>query len=152
VFFTSRISTLSKRPPWQLHAEGAAAVAEQAARLADELEAHRAGKLALFVEHITDFSGGEAEYALDRLIKAAIREGCLVVGEAETSTWSQAWTLAQPFKAGRTGLLLAPGDMDGDTLLGTPLGRLRRADFPPGRGFLIRAGRARKVQIAAEGM
>ncbi|MGV8907380.1 MAG: FtsK/SpoIIIE domain-containing protein [Propionicimonas sp.] len=152
VFFSSRVSPLSKRTQWQLHAEGASAVAEQATRLADELEARAAGNLALFVEHITDFSGGEAEFALDRLIKAAIREGCFVVGEAETSTWSQAWTLAQPFKAGRNGLLLSPGDMDGDTLLGTPLGRLRRADFPPGRGFLIRAGRARKVQIAAEGM
>ncbi len=104
--------------------------------------------VAIFVEHLTEFASGEAEFALDRLIKAAIRADGFVVGEAETSTWSQAWTLAQPFKAGRRGLLLAPGEMDGDTLLGTGLGRLRRADFPAGRGFLIESGRARKVQVA----
>ncbi|MFZ1410938.1 MAG: hypothetical protein WAS07_05750, partial [Micropruina sp.] len=135
---------------WAERAEGASAVAELAAKLTSQLESPGGPKLALLIEHLTDFSGGEAEFALDRLIKVAIREGCLVVGEAETSTWSQAWTLAQPFKAGRTGLLLVPGDMDGDTLLGTPLGRLRRADFPAGRGFLIRAGRARKLQVATD--
>lgn len=152
VFLSARRSPLSSRTHWADKAEGAAAVAQVATRLADVLEGNRAQPMAILIEHLTEFNAGEAEYPLDRLIKAALREGCFVVGEAETSTWSQAWTLAQPFKAGRTGLLLVPGDMDGDTLLGTPLGRLRRADFPAGRGFLIRSGRARKVQIAAEGM
>ncbi|MGB7963218.1 MAG: FtsK/SpoIIIE domain-containing protein [Propionicimonas sp.] len=152
VLLTARRSPLSQRTQWADQAEGASAVAVLAGRLADDLEANRLRPLAILIEHLTDFSGGEAEHSIDRLVKAALRQGCFVVGEAETSTWGQAWTLAQPFKAGRTGLLLAPGDMDGDTLLSTPLGRLRRADFPAGRGFLIRAGRARKVQIAAEGM
>ena len=56
--------------------------------------------------------------------------------------------VAQPFKAGRRGLLLQPGEMDGDSLLGTGLGRIRRADFPAGRGFLVHGGRAMKLQVA----
>ena len=151
ILLTGRSSALSQRSHWQAHAQGAAKVAELAGRLADALEAQTASPFAVFVEHLTDFGGGEAEYNLDRLVKAAVRSDLFVVGESETSTWSQAWTLAQPFKAGRSGVLLVPGEMDGDTLLGTPLGRLRRADFPPGRGFLIEAGRARKVQLAEGG-
>jgi S-DNA-T family DNA segregation ATPase FtsK/SpoIIIE len=71
-----------------------------------------------------------------------------VVGENESASWSQAYVLAQPFKAGRRGLLLQPSDMDGDSLLGTGLGRIRRADFPAGRGFLVYSGRAMKLQVA----
>lgn len=152
VFLTARRSVLSQRGYWHSRAEGAAEVALLAGQLADALESPRASRLAILIEHLTDFSGGEAEFQLDRLIKAAIRGDSFVIGEAETSTWSQAWTLAQPFKAGRRGVLLVPGELDSDSLLGTPLGRLRRADFPAGRGFLIEAGRARKVQLAEEGL
>jgi S-DNA-T family DNA segregation ATPase FtsK/SpoIIIE len=147
VLLTARRSALAQREGWRAVAEGPSQVAELADRLANELEATPT-PVAVFVEHLTEFSSGEAEFALDRLIKTVVRSDGFVVGEAETSTWTQAWTLAQPFKAGRRGLLLVPGEMDGDTLLGTPLGRLRRADFPTGRGFLIEAGRARKVHVA----
>ncbi len=151
ILLSARSTSLVASGRWTEKAVGAAAVSEAASRLADRIEAGRLDSLAVFIEHLTDFASGEAELALDRLIKSAVREGHFVVGEAETSTWGQAWTLAQPFKAGRAGLLLVPGDMDGDTLLGTSLGRLRRADFPPGRGFVIKNGRARKLQVAAEG-
>ena len=147
----ARRSVLDAPGRWYEQATGAPAVAELAQRLSADVEAGRNIALALFVENVTEFSGTEAEASLDRLIKALVREDGFVVGEAETSTWSQAWMLAQPFKAGRTGLLLVPGEMDGDTLLGTPLGRLRRADFPPGRGFVIRGGRGHKVQVATGG-
>ena len=104
--------------------------------------------MAVVIESLPEFSGTPAEYELERMIRVLAREEHFVVGEGETSTWQQAYTLAGPMKAGRRGLLLVPGEMDGDTLMGTPLGRLRRADFPPGRGFLIVNGRAAKVQIA----
>ena len=102
----------------------------------------------LKVSEVADFTGTGVENDLDKLIRAATRSGQFVVGENDSSTWSQAYTLAQPFKAGRRGLMLQPGEMDGDSLLGTPLGRIRRTDFPPGRGFLVAGGRASKVQVA----
>lgn len=151
VLLSARRSPLAQRR-WWAHAEGPAAVAELAMRLVAQSDAGQLGAVAVLIEGLTDFSAGEAEFPLTSLIKAVIRDNGFVVGESETSTWGQAWGLAQPLKAGRRGLLLVPGDLDGDNLLGTPLGRLRRADFPPGRGFLIQSGRARKVQVAVEGM
>lgn len=126
------------------------AIAVEADRLSMELESERVatGSLVVMIEALTDLSGTLAESSIERLIKACVRSEQFVVGESESSTWGQAWTLAQPFKAGRRGLLLVPGDMDGDTLLGTSLGRVRRTDFPPGRGFLVGGGRAVKVQVA----
>ena len=153
VLLTARRSPLSGRELWSEEASGAVDVAALAARLAERFESSSADcPKAILIEHLPEFTAGEAESALDRLVSAALREGCFVVGEGETSAWGQAYTLSRPFKAGRAGLLVTPGDMDGDSLLGTPLGRIRRADFPPGRGFLISAGRARKLQVAMEEM
>lgn len=70
-----------------------------------------------------------------------------VIGESETSTWSSAWSLSQPFKSGRRGLLINPGDIEGDSLLHTSLGRVS-PEFIPGRGYIVGRGKARKLQIA----
>lgn len=126
------------------------AVADAAGQLTEAIEDGRvpAGHLALVVESVAEFAGTLAESAVDRLVRACLRAEHFVVGESESSTWGQAYVLSPPFKAGRRGLLLVPGDMEGDTLLATPLGRFKRAEFPPGRGFLVAGGRARKVQVA----
>ncbi|MEA5456397.1 FtsK/SpoIIIE domain-containing protein [Sinomonas sp. JGH33] len=149
VLLSPRPSSLVQLGPWTASADGARGVAELSAQLADRLEllGENGPRTAIFIENVTEFQGGEAEPALNRLVKAAVRGGHFVVGEAEISTWSQAWSIAGPFKAGRRGLLLAPGDLDGE-LLGAPLGRLRRSDFPPGRGFLIAKGRATRLHVA----
>lgn len=109
------------------------------------------GSVALFLEHLADFSGSAVEFELERIIKAMLKSEQFVVAESETSTWPQAYTLGQPLRAGRRGLLVQPDEGDGDLLLNTALGRFRRAAFPPGRGFLVTGGRARKVQIAQSG-
>jgi S-DNA-T family DNA segregation ATPase FtsK/SpoIIIE len=106
------------------------------------------GSLVVCVESITEFTGTPAEAPLNQFVKACVLAEQMVVGEAESSTWTKAFAIFQPFKAGRSGLILTPGDMDGETLLGTGFGRFKRADFPPGRGFLVINGRARKVHVA----
>ncbi len=149
VLLSPRRGLLSRRT-WNEQADGPSAVMQLAGRLAAAVESGPDARYAIFVEALPEFTGTEAEFELDRLVKAMARAGNFVVGEGEVSTWSQAYTLAAPFKAGRRGVLLAPGEMDGDMLLGTPLGRVRRADFPPGRGFVIVNGRANRVQFAEE--
>ena len=104
-----------------------------------------ADSLAIFVENIGDLTGTLAENDIDRVVKRALRDDVFVVGESETATWSAAWTLAGAFKGAKRGLLLVPGELDGDTLLGTSLGRFRRADLPPGRGFLVRGRPGREA-------
>ncbi|QWT24549.1 FHA domain-containing protein [Subtercola sp. PAMC28395] len=149
-FFSPRRTPLSRGRTWDASATDIDAASASAAALIQRLESGQLepGSVAILIENVTEYTGSDAEAAIDRLIKMAARTEQLVVGESETSTWSQAWTLAAPFKAGRRGLLLTPGDLDGDTLLGTSTGRIRRADFPPGRGFLVAGGRSMKIQVA----
>lgn len=125
-------------------------IATAADQLCADIESGRvsAGGVVVLLEALADLTDTAAMSPVERLVKACVRGDQFVVGESESSAWGQAWVLAQPFKSGRRGLLLVPGDMDGDTLLGTSLGRFRRTDFPPGRGFLVTGGRARKVQVA----
>jgi len=150
VYLSPRRTSISGLDAW----DSAATSPEEVVTLLEGLTAAidggslRPGGLTVLVESVTEFTGTPAEQPLATFVKAAVRAEQLVVGEAESSTWGQAWALAQPFKAGRTGLLLTPGDLDGDTLLGTGLGRIRRAEFPPGRGFLVVSGRARKMHVA----
>ncbi|WP_438354533.1 FtsK/SpoIIIE domain-containing protein [Microbacterium sp. CJ88] len=151
VHLSPRRTALAVASDPQLAAQDASAVAALADKLADAIEAGQLAAPAVLIEHVTEFTGSEAETPLDRLIRVAVRADGFVVGEAESSTWSQAWMLAQPFKAARRGLLLAPSDVDGDALFGTSLGRVKRADFPPGRGFVIHQGRAVRLQVATPG-
>ena len=88
-----------------------------------------------------------AESGVAQLVTASIKADQWVVGESESSTWSSAWQLAQPFKSGRRGLLLNPGDIEGDSLLNTSLGRVS-PEFIPGRGYIVGRGKARKIQVA----
>lgn len=150
VRFSARRTPLTGQGIWDVEASDPEQVRTLAQQLTETLEAGGVpeGRLAVFVDGVADFTGTGAENGLEKLVRAAAREGQFVIGENESSTWSQAYTLAKPFKSGRRGLLLQPSDGDGDTLLGTPLGRVRRADFPPGRGFLVQSGRATKVQVA----
>ena len=152
VLLSPRTSALSRRGGWAASEEGPADVASLCSRLISQLEEAPAGgaRIALFIESVTEFQGTVAESDLSRLLKLAITSGQFVVGEAEVSTWSQAYSITPHFKSGRRGLLLVPGDLDGD-LLGAPLGRIRRSDFPPGRGFLIAKGRASRLQVAETG-
>lgn len=116
-------------------------------QLLSDLSNYGNSKVAWFFEGLTEFGSTPVEADVVRLIKAAARADHWVIGESETSTWSQAWSLAQPFKSGRHGLLLSPGDMDGETLMSTPLGKLKRGEFVPGRGHLVSRGKVHKVQV-----
>lgn len=107
-----------------------------------------AGSLCLVIEALGDVSGTPLHVAADGLIRAALRRGHLVVGEGETSTWSQMQSLAQPFRSGRRGLILRPSEGDPESLLGSGSHRGSGAMMPPGRGVLIQDGRSAIVQIA----
>lgn len=148
--FSPRGSTLAALGLWAESAQGAGNAAALAERLVEAVESGRfgPGDIAVVIEGLADFDSGPADTALGNLVRAATAAEQFVVAEAESSAWSKAWSLAPPFKAGRKGLLLTPSDMDGDTLLDTPLGRVKRAEFPPGRGFLVAGGKAVKLQVA----
>lgn len=150
VRFSAQRTPLSGQGIWDVEASDPDEVRQLAQQLQAAMDSGTVpeGRLALFLDGVADFTGSGAENDLDKLVRTAVRTGQFVVGENESASWSQAYTLAKPFKTGRRGILLQPGDADGDVLLGTPLGRIRRTDFPAGRGFLIQGGRAQKLQVA----
>ncbi|MDN4644901.1 FtsK/SpoIIIE domain-containing protein [Arthrobacter sp. PsM3] len=146
IYVGSRRSTAAALKLWDRSVVGADNVEESIDELVD-YSTGTPGKLAIFIEGLTDFTDTGAEPGIERLVTASIKAEQWVVGESETSTWSSAWSLAQPFKSGRRGLLLNPGDIDGDSLLSTSLGRIS-TDFIPGRGYIVGRGKVRKLQVA----
>lgn len=146
VYIASRKSAVASLPVWDRSLVGPDDVEEAVEALTDHSSANP-GKLAIFIEGLTEFTGTLAESGVERLVAASIKADQWVVGESETSTWSSAWSLAQPFKSGRRGLLINPGDIEGDSLLNTSLGRVS-TDFIPGRGYIVGRGKVRKLQIA----
>lgn len=146
VYLGSRRSAVANMPVWDEAFVTAGGVEPQLQRFIDAVEAETE-PIAFFIEGVTEFSDSEAEMELASLIKAAIKANLFVVGEAESSTWSAAWSLSGFFKSGRRGLLLNPGDIEGDTLMSTPLGRLS-TKFVPGRGYVVGRGKAFKLQVA----
>ncbi|NQX28325.1 FHA domain-containing protein [Microbacteriaceae bacterium VKM Ac-2854] len=153
MYFGLRRSALSSLPLWDKSVIAAAEAAREAAALVEALESMPPPPrtVAIVVEGITEFTSTEAEDALVALVKAAARADVLIVGEGESSTWGAAWSLGRDLKAGRRGLLLVPGDNDGESLLAAGLGRFRQSDLPPGRGFLIDRGRIDKIQLSIDG-
>ncbi len=147
ILLSGRRSHLSAKGFWSIAADTPEALEKAVAKLAARVDKGDTA-FALFLENIADFSGSPVEFELERIVKTLIKAEAFVVGEAETSTWSQAYALGQPLRSGRRGLILQPDDGDGDLLLNTPLGRIRRGTFPTGRGFVVERGRARKLQVA----
>ncbi|MEO8282835.1 MAG: FtsK/SpoIIIE domain-containing protein [Pseudarthrobacter sp.] len=146
VYIGARRSAVASLPLWNRSVVGADDLSE----IVEDLMEHSSGnpgKVAIFIEGLTEFTDTVAESGVSQLVTASIKADQWVIGESETSTWSSAWSLAQPFKSGRRGLLMNPGDIEGDSLLSTSLGRVS-PQFIPGRGYIVGRGKARKLQIA----
>ncbi|MGG5174091.1 FtsK/SpoIIIE domain-containing protein [Pseudarthrobacter sp. J1763] len=146
IYIGSRRSSVAGLKVWNKVYVGPDQLDEAIEELID-YSSENPGKLAIFIEGLTEFTDSVAEPGLERLISTSLKSEQWVVGESETSTWSQAWSLAQPFKSGRRGLLLNPGDIEGDSLVNTSLGKVS-SDFIPGRGYIVGRGKVRKIQVA----
>jgi S-DNA-T family DNA segregation ATPase FtsK/SpoIIIE len=150
VHLSERMSPLAAQPGWTCAAIGSAAVAELATGLT---AAWRDGegepdRQVIVIESVADFLNGPADLELQDLIRVARTRGGLVIVEGETPGISQSWPLLKEARASRQGIALQPDQTDGDAIFGTPFGRVRRAEFPEGRGMLVGAGRAARVQVA----
>ncbi|MEO8527527.1 MAG: FtsK/SpoIIIE domain-containing protein [Pseudolysinimonas sp.] len=147
---STRRSAIGRTGAWTVTADSPETLDRAVAALAKLVDgpALAPGSVAVFLENLADFTGTSVEYELERIVKALLKAEQFVVAEAETSTWAQAYSLGQPIRAGRRGLLVQPDEGDGDVLLNTSLGRIRRGSLPPGRGYLVGGGRARRLQVA----
>lgn len=154
--FTGRRSPLVSLGHWAGVATDDDAALALASRLEFEISSERLGGSArpamIVVEGLGAFAGSLAEPALQALVKTADEHNVFVVGEAETSAVGQAYGgLIQDFKQLRRGIALQPDEMDGPSIFKTPFPRAARSAFPPGRGYLVDAGVARRLQICLPG-
>ena len=104
IYIGARRSAVASLPIWNRSVVGA----EDLAGIVEDLVEHSSGNpgaLGIFIEGLTEFTDTSAESGVGRLVSASIKADQWVIGESETSTWSSAWSLSQPFKSGRRGLL-----------------------------------------------
>ncbi|NEN06019.1 FHA domain-containing protein [Diaminobutyricibacter tongyongensis] len=127
---------------------------ELAGRLAARLEAsiaERVKHVVIVIEGVGDFDGLAADTAVARLIGVARRTGASVIAETDTVTGASAWAITGQLKAARSGIVLQPEEGDGMSLFRVQFPRIRRSEFPLGRGILVRDGRMERVQVAHTG-
>ncbi|UOQ61649.1 FHA domain-containing protein [Leucobacter rhizosphaerae] len=131
---------------WSRVASGEDAVAREAARLVDALQG--AQRMLVVVERAADAADPGAQRALAALARAARRSAALVLFDLEPGAAAQYWELLGALKQPTWGLTLQPDAGEPHSPFREPLGRARRADFAPGRGFAIEAGRVTPALIA----
>ncbi len=147
-YFGSPRSKIGTLPGWR----ATALTIDDAAALAKEVTALVAdpstpGKVVIVIEQLADFLSSSADNAMVEMIKAVKRSDHFVLAESETGGWGSSWPLLGEVKAARTGFLLQPESIEGDTILKTSLPRVSRGEFPPGRGYFISRGKAMRVQL-----
>lgn len=100
------------------------------------------------VEDIGGFDGSGNERALAGLLKVLRRSDLTVIVEGENATMGSVWELVSPLRGARWALALQPDANDTPSVFTTPFTHARRANFPPGRGFLVESGKLGGVLIA----
>lgn len=99
------------------------------------------------IEALGELVGTPAENPMLDLIKTMRRNGHFVVAEQETTAWGSGWPLISELRNVRHGIVMQPNPMDGDALFKAELPRLKRADYPLGRGVYVRSGKQWTVQL-----
>ena len=154
VHLSARPSSLANLPIWTASTSGATDVQRYVTeKLKPYLEQAAGAKpsVAVFVEYYPEFGGSLAESALQEMAVLARRNGHPLFVDGEPSGFGGFQGFLAEVRQARTGLVLQPDQNDGDNLFRTPFPRIRRADFPPGRGFWVKAGKVHKVQIPMPG-
>ncbi len=149
-FFTpKRSSELAALTEWTQVAAGMDAVVALSTRLQAELhEGGHQGPMAVVIERVDDLVGTVAESPLSALVKACIDNQHLVAAEGEVMFFSSSFGLAALLKTSRSGLVLQPEGVEGQTVFRSTFPALSQTDLPQGRGFLVRRGRPELLQVA----
>ncbi len=104
-------------------------------------------RLMIVVEDVPQFADGPAEREMKALFQAINRSDHLLVGDADVTQVTSGFGFIGDFKAGRKGLILKPDAFDGDAVFKVPFPKVKRTDFPEGRGIFVQSGRQVTVQM-----
>ena len=146
--FGGRRSHLKDFAPWMRSATTPDEAKELATELA-ELVADESiqARLMIVIEDVPQFADSPAERPLKALFQAVNRSEHFLVGDADVTQVTTGFGLVGDFKGGRKGVILKPDAFDGDAVFKVPFPKVKRADFPDGRGIFVQAGRQVTVQL-----
>ncbi|MEF9981848.1 MAG: FtsK/SpoIIIE domain-containing protein [Glutamicibacter sp.] len=105
------------------------------------------GKIVFVVENFTEFADSDAERPLKELLKAINRSDHLLIADGDINAFSSSFGLLGELKSNRHGIALKPDAYDGDSLFKVPFPRVKRHEFPPGRGFMVQNGQRTLVHL-----
>lgn len=104
-------------------------------------------RLLIVVEDVPQFADSPAEREMKALFQAINRSDHLLIGDADVIQVTSGFGFIADFKAGRKGIILRPDAFDGDAVFKVPFPKVKRTDFPEGRGIFVQAGRQVTVQL-----
>ena len=146
--FGSRRAELKDFRPWVRSATRPEDEKELATELAELVVSDApGGRIMIVIEDMPHLSDGAADRPMRALLQAMNDSEHLLVGEAEISRASGSIGVLGEWKSGRQGIVLKPDTYDGEAIFKTPFGRVKRSDFPVGRGIFVQAGRAITMQM-----
>ena len=140
--FGGRRSDLTTYREWVRSATRPEDEKELATELAEIIaEESTTGRIMVVIEEVAHLVDGPADRAIRALMQAISNSEHLLIGEADISRAGSGSGVLGAWKADRQGIALKPDTHDGDTLFKVPFGRVKRTDFPDGRGIFVQAGR-----------
>jgi len=146
--FGSRRADLKDFRPWVRSATRAEDEKDLAAELAELVVSDApGGRIMVVIEDMPHLSDGPADRPMRALLQAMNNSEHLLIGEAEISRASGSIGVLGEWKTARQGIVLKPDTYDGEAIFKTPFGRVKRSDFPVGRGIFVQAGRAITMQM-----
>ncbi|WP_300679207.1 FtsK/SpoIIIE domain-containing protein [Nocardioides sp.] len=145
--FGGRRAELRDYRPWA----GSASREDDAKQLATELtemllDDAPSGRILIVIEDVPHLGDGAAERAVRAMFKAVRDSDHMLIGDADVSRATAGVGVMGDWKSMRQGIALKPDTYDGDAIFKTAFGKVKRADFPVGRGIFVQAGRATTVQ------
>ncbi|KQP69329.1 phosphopeptide-binding protein [Microbacterium sp. Leaf288] len=146
--FGGRRSQLKEFAPWMRSATTPDEAKDLATELA-ELVADESidARLMIVIEDVPQFADSPAERPLKALFQAVNRSEHLLIGDADVTQVTSGFGLVGDFKGGRKGIIIKPDAFDGDAVFKVPFPKVKRSDFPDGRGIFVQAGRQVTVQL-----
>jgi S-DNA-T family DNA segregation ATPase FtsK/SpoIIIE len=146
--FGSRRSQLADFRPWVRSATRPEEEKELAVELAEVVaDESIKTRIMIVVEDVPHLVDGPADRPMRALLQAINNSDHLLVGEADVTRAGGGSGVLGEWKTGRQGIALKPDMYDGETLFKVPFGRVKRAEFPTGRGIFVQAGRIVTMQM-----
>lgn len=153
VYFGSKRSPLAGAIEWTDAAFDPGAAAALAPSVGEQFEGSEDSEAPglVVIENLVEFVQTEADPVLQDMIKKVLASGNLVISDGEPMPLSGLQPLVQAARSSRVGIVLQPEQTDG-ALFRIQFPRVKKADFPPGRGLYVARGeQPAVVQVAQTG-